>query len=43
MDIDEAVKEFEKNVKMENSISNVSGQALWVIDESRKFIYQSND
>ncbi len=37
MEIDEAISEFEKNVKMENSISNVSGTALWVIDESREY------
>lgn len=30
--------EFEKNVKMETAISNVSGTALWVVDESRKWI-----
>ncbi|ODQ58248.1 hypothetical protein WICANDRAFT_16587, partial [Wickerhamomyces anomalus NRRL Y-366-8] len=37
VEIDEAISEFEKNVKMENSISNVSGTALWVIDESREY------
>lgn len=37
MEIEEAIAEFEKNVKMETAISNVSGTALWVVDESRAY------
>ncbi|KAH3676398.1 hypothetical protein WICMUC_002029 [Wickerhamomyces mucosus] len=32
--IDKVIEEFEKNVKMETSISNVSGMALWIVDEN---------
>lgn len=32
--IDEALQEYERSVKMENSISNVSGTSLWVVDDS---------
>jgi hypothetical protein len=38
VEIEEAVEEFEKNVKMETSISNVSGATLWVVDESREYL-----
>ncbi|CUS23113.1 LAQU0S08e02410g1_1 [Lachancea quebecensis] len=32
--IEDALQEFERHVRMENSISNVSGTRLWVTDES---------
>ncbi|SCW00382.1 LAFE_0C02960g1_1 [Lachancea fermentati] len=32
--IEDALQEYEKSVRMENSISNVSGTSLWVIDDS---------
>ncbi|KAK6461781.1 hypothetical protein DFJ63DRAFT_336551 [Scheffersomyces coipomensis] len=34
IDIDVAIKEFEKNVKADNSIKNVTGQSLWLDDNS---------
>lgn len=34
IDIEKVVSEFEKNVKADNSIKNVSGQALWLDDSS---------
>jgi hypothetical protein len=37
VEIEKAISEFEKNVKMETAISNVSGTALWVVDESREY------
>lgn len=37
MDIDSAIKEFEKNVKQDNSIKNVSDQYLWLDDKSGMF------
>lgn len=37
VDIDKAIAEFETNVKADNSINNVSGQALWLDDSSRKY------
>ncbi|KAK6201062.1 uncharacterized protein RJT21DRAFT_31353 [Scheffersomyces amazonensis] len=36
-DIEVAIKEFEKNVKADNSIKNVSGQSLWLDDNSRMY------
>lgn len=36
-DIELAVKEFEKNVKADNSVKNVNGQALWLEDASRMY------
>lgn len=37
VDIDTAVKEFEKSVRADNSIKNVSGQSLWLDDKSRMY------
>lgn len=37
LDIEIAVNEFEKNVKADNSIKNVNGQALWLEDTSRMY------
>ncbi|ODV57831.1 uncharacterized protein ASCRUDRAFT_78355 [Ascoidea rubescens DSM 1968] len=34
VNIDDATAEFEKNVKMENSMSNLSGTSLWVVDDA---------
>ncbi|KAK6457671.1 uncharacterized protein RJT20DRAFT_125483 [Scheffersomyces xylosifermentans] len=36
-DINTAITEFEKNVKADNSVKNVSGQALWLDDSSRMY------
>lgn len=40
IEIAKALEEFEKEVKMENSLSNVSSMALWVVDDSelKKFV-----
>ncbi|SCU92930.1 LANO_0E02564g1_1 [Lachancea nothofagi CBS 11611] len=40
--IEQALHEFEKHVKMENSISNVSGTRLWVTDDSPSKCYVSD-
>ncbi|GMM33405.1 hypothetical protein DASC09_007300 [Saccharomycopsis crataegensis] len=34
VNINEAINEFEKNVKMENSLSNITGTSLWVVDDA---------
>lgn len=34
IELDLAIKEFEKNVKLDNSIKNVTGQYLWLDDSS---------
>lgn len=39
VDIETAVKEFEKNVRADNSIKNVSGQSLWLDDKSRMYSF----
>ncbi|KAH3684867.1 hypothetical protein WICPIJ_004170 [Wickerhamomyces pijperi] len=40
IEIEKALEAFEKDVKMENSLSNVSNMALWVVDDSelKKFV-----
>ncbi|ODV79783.1 uncharacterized protein CANTADRAFT_49866 [Suhomyces tanzawaensis NRRL Y-17324] len=40
LEIDEAVKEFERSVKVDNSMKNVSGQTLWIDDSSRTYMFQ---
>ncbi|KAI5964899.1 uncharacterized protein KGF55_001970 [Candida pseudojiufengensis] len=37
VELDEAVKEFESNVKADNSMKNISGQYLWLDDSSGMF------
>ena len=37
VDIETAIKEFEKSVRADNSIKNVSGQSLWLDDKSRTY------
>lgn len=37
VEINSAIKEFEQNVKADNSIKNVSGQALWLDDNNRMY------
>lgn len=37
IDIETAIKEFEKNVRADNSVKNVSGQTLWLVDNSRTY------
>lgn len=34
VDINEAIAEFERNVKMENSLANVTGASLWIVDDA---------
>lgn len=34
IELDLAIKEFEKSVKLDNSIKNVTGQYLWLDDSS---------
>lgn len=36
--VDSAIKEFEKSVKIDNSIKNISGQSLWLEDNSRMYL-----
>ncbi|SCU83163.1 LAMI_0C02234g1_1 [Lachancea mirantina] len=40
--IDELRREFDRSVRMENSVSNVSGTALWVVDSSPAKPHVSN-
>lgn len=37
IDVELATREFEKSVKIDNSMKNISGQALWLDDHSRKY------
>ena len=37
--IDSAMQEFEKSVKVDNSIKNISGQSLWLEDDSRMYLF----
>mmetsp|Transcript_7668 Transcript_7668/g.9494 ORF Transcript_7668/g.9494 Transcript_7668/m.9494 type:complete len:221 (-) Transcript_7668:126-788(-) len=37
VDIETAIKEFERSVRADNSIKNVSGQSLWLDDKSRMY------
>lgn len=37
--IDKVLKEYEQNVKIDNSFRNVSGQNLWLLDDSRKYFF----
>lgn len=39
VDIESAVNTFENKVKINNSIQNVSGQSLWLEDDSRTYFY----
>ncbi|CUM49945.1 unnamed protein product [Debaryomyces tyrocola] len=39
VDIETAIKEFEKSVRADNSIKNVSGQSLWLDDKSPLKLY----
>lgn len=40
--IEDCLNEYAKTVKMENSISNVSGTALWIMDDSTLKAYVPN-
>lgn len=39
IDIEAAIKEFEQNVRADNSIKNVNSQSLWLDDNSRMFTF----
>lgn len=40
--VEEAVKEFERSVKMDNSLKNISGQTLWIDDNSRTYSFEKD-
>lgn len=41
VDINSSLREFEQNVKADNSIKNVTGQALWLDDNNRMYYFKS--
>ncbi|AAS53210.2 AFL164Cp [Eremothecium gossypii ATCC 10895] len=40
--VDQVLQEFDRHVRMENSISNVSGTSLWVVDDAPAKPYVPN-
>lgn len=38
--VNDAVREFERSVKMDNSLKNISGQTLWIDDNSRTYSFE---